>query len=153
MVFTHTFHLHYNCFTIFALTVNVINKCNYCVQNTLLGLEVCTHWRRHSSRKAFPNSLDPAVRICSCSVKRALVRLTVSAAAHHKAECETPPCCQMLKAALTDQHILDMWTTHLLCKFIQHARADRCRVSSEDVLLSFFYLPVVLVPEQQQHIR
>lgn len=36
--------------------------------------------------------------------------------------------------------------TYLLCKLVQHARADGCSVRTEDVLLGLFDLPVIFVP-------
>lgn len=38
------------------------------------------------------------------------------------------------------------WTPYLLCQFVQHACAHGCCVCTEDVLLSFLDLPVILVP-------
>lgn len=43
--------------------------------------------------------------------------------------------------------------TYLLCELIQHACADSCSVSAEDVLLSLFYLPVIFVPGSHQEVR
>lgn len=40
--------------------------------------------------------------------------------------------------------------SYLLCQLIEHACADRCSVSAEDVLLSLFHLPVIFVPGRRQ---
>lgn len=42
--------------------------------------------------------------------------------------------------------------TYLLCKLVQHARADGCRVRTEDVLLGLFDLPVIFVPGSNEDI-
>lgn len=47
---------------------------------------------------------------------------------------------------LNEWCVYETLRVYLLCQFVEHACADSCRVCTEDVLLSFLNLPVILVP-------